>query len=113
MPGHVRNSSKNAKTGVKSLPHGGSQGLRYSGSAASLKTCAPAAPPRVWRRTSLLPDSVLFPGQENPDVGPVVPGVPLIVAEDGLHRESGASQLRRHLQDRDGAKREVEGVFGG
>src|SRR3972149_2382754 len=84
MPGHVRNSSKNAKTGVKSLPHGGSQGLRYSGSAASLKTCAPVAP-----------------------------GGPWIVAEDGLHRESGASQLRRHLQDREGAKREVEGVFGG
>src|SRR6266851_5129522 len=54
---------------------------------------------------------LLSPREDDPDIGAVVPGTPLIVAEDGIDGEAGPLELPRHLGHRQRTERQVEPVL--
>src|SRR5262249_25693040 len=51
-------------------------------------------------------------GQDDPDLGPLVPLSAAIVAEESLDEEPSPLQPAGHSPNRDGAKGEVEGMSG-
>src|SRR3954468_2895527 len=59
-----------------------------------------------------MPETLPLFGQDDPDIRARVPRASAVVAEDVLHRKTGAVEPRRHLSHRQRPERQLEPVRG-